>query len=147
MPDATPNEIESEVSKQARVIKDWVPKAVGIVFTIISAVAAYAGAGATATDKASQAKDKSEAGYQYVEKWVKHFEDTNRVLDERIAKLEARLIDNERRAKLSPVKRKAEVQKPAPAPVALPASPPPLPPTLDKALEQLQAAKPVEPAK
>jgi hypothetical protein len=135
------------VSKQAKAIKDWVPKVVGIVFTIISAVAAYAGAGATATDKASQVKDKSEAGYQYVEKWVKHFEDTDRVLNERIAKLEARLVDNERRAKLSAVKRKAEVQKPVPAPVALPPAPPPLPASLDKALEQAQAAKPVESGK
>lgn len=142
MTDATPKEVdpESEVSKQVDTIKTWALKLIPVAFTIVSAFTAYAGAGS----KAGHAKDSSEAGFQSVDKWVKHLDETDRVLIDRVAKLEAELTEIKRKVKAMPVRRTPEPARPAPPPVAaapvipVPPPPPPLPANLDKALEQQQ---------
>lgn len=142
MGEATPKEIdpESEVSKQVDTIKTWALKLIPVAFTVVSAFTAYAGAGS----KAGHAKDSSEAGFQSVDKWVKHLDETDRVLIDRVAKLEAELVEVKRKIKAMPVRRTPEPAKPAPPPVAVvpvipvPPPPPPLPANLDKALEQQQ---------
>jgi hypothetical protein len=134
---------ESETSRQVDTIKVWAVKLVPVVFTVISAITAYKGAGADAKGKANEVKDKSEAGYQGIDKWVHHLDETDEVLLRRIAKLEADVAEIRRKAKLSVGKRLAEAAArptpPAAAPVPTPpAPPPPVAPTLDKALEQIQ---------
>jgi hypothetical protein len=147
---------ESEVSKRVDVLKVWLPKLVPVVFTVLSAITAYKGAGQAAKQQAGQVKDKAESGYQGVDKWVHHLDQTDEVLLERITKLEADVTEIKRKAKLSAGKRKAEaaVRPLPPAPAAVPSPPPPPPPlapTLDKALEQIQqqqkAPEPAPPAK
>jgi hypothetical protein len=145
-------EPKSEASRKIARVRTWLRTLAPILLAIASSLAAYKGGDQSAKEKAGVAKDSAEAGYQGVDKWVTYFNDANRVLLERITKLETEVTDVKRRAKLSAVKRRAEATArpapPAPAPVpALPPPPPPLAPNLDKALEQIQQQqKPAEPA-
>jgi hypothetical protein len=135
---------ETESSTQIATAKRWaINFAVPVLLSLLGAVGSWTKAREDARTEAGEVKDKSEAGYQGVDKWVKHLEKTDDVLLERIAKLEAEVAEVKRRARLTASKRKAEAAaRPTPPPtLAVPAPPPPPPPlapTLDKALEQIQ---------
>lgn len=135
---------ESESSTQITTAKRWaINFGVPVVMALLTSIAGWTKTHVDSKEQAGLVKNQAEAGYQGVDKWVTHFEETDAVLLQRIAAIEAELAEVRRRAKLSVGKRKAEAAvRPQPAaPAAVPSPPPPPPPlapTLDKALEQIQ---------
>ncbi len=135
---------ESESSTQITTAKRWaINFGVPVVMALLTSVAGWTKTHSDSKEQAGYAKNTAEAGYQGVDKWVTHFKETDDVLLQRIAAVEAELAEVRRRGKLSAGKRKAEaaVRPQPPAPAAVPSPPPPPPPlapTLDKALEQIQ---------
>jgi hypothetical protein len=141
---------QSEGSRKIEALKNSViVKALAaLLFALVPVISAWSSNRQTAV-----VKDKAEAGYQDVDKWVKHFEANDNLLRARIAKLEEELAEVRRRAKLSVGRQRAETVARASAPQAAPAPalvlpppPPPLAPNLDKALEQQQVKAAAAPA-